>query len=775
MEGHKVKWNTNVPYEDLVKQCPFLSQRASLPLEKKFSDDIKIPEAHISKSKKKRLKKKLKAISSNNTDSIQKNLEPEVDAEEGEMALNSKGSSSGKADIKQEKGIEKSKRVNDVVDGEVSFSHPKFSGESFFLEKESKEKIKQQKKKDVKSDSGSVAKQGKSATPKIALQGNNSVQQKVGDSLFVEGPITVPPSKKSDLDISKDDTSISKAQTKSSEKTREEIVAQREAKKKSKQLKKQKEVDVSQETVVEKQSPKINNDSCASNILNIDNASLIVSSNQVSSIPDKSREVVMAEREAKKKAKLLAKQKKVDKSQDTDSEKTVVDSKQLNSESISSLHQNKSEIKNNIQTGVKNIKATDNKAESEKSKSQLRAERRALQETQRAAKEAEKKQKKGTSENKENQVINVAEKPVLIKEISREPKTSSKGKIVSQQRIKLFSHLHLGQKPSQAPLNPNIHPSVVELGIKYSSRIISGSNARCVALLNCLKEVINDYSTPAEKEFSRGLESKLGELTNYLNQYRPFAVSMTNALRHIKSHLTQLPNNVSDDEAKRKLFDVIDTFIREQIDVAGEAICESVKNKITNGDVILIYSCSSLLYRILAESHRSGREFSIIVVDGGPWFEGQEMLRRLVEAGLKCSYVQISALSFIVRQATKVFIGAHALLANGCVMSRAGSALVALAAHAYSVPVLVCCETYKFCERVQTDAFVYNELGSPDDLAKEDMRLSDWNSLTFLTPLSIVYDITPPDLVTAVVTEIAILPCTSVPVILRVKPSDLVS
>jgi translation initiation factor eIF-2B subunit delta len=36
-----------------------------------------------------------------------------------------------------------------------------------------------------------------------------------------------------------------------------------------------------------------------------------------------------------------------------------------------------------------------------------------------------------------------------------------------------------------------------------------------------------------------------------------------------------------------------------------------------------------------------------------------------------------------------------------------------------------------------------------------------------------MYDITPPDLVTAVVTELAILPCTSVPVILRIKPSDL--
>ncbi len=64
-----------------------------------------------------------------------------------------------------------------------------------------------------------------------------------------------------------------------------------------------------------------------------------------------------------------------------------------------------------------------------------------------------------------------------------------------------------------------------------------------------------------------------------------------------------------------------------------------------------------------------------------------------------------------VFQVTKVFLGAHALLANGCVMSRVGSSQVALIAKSYNVPVLVCCETYKFCERVQTDSFVFNELG----------------------------------------------------------------
>ena len=56
-------------------------------------------------------------------------------------------------------------------------------------------------------------------------------------------------------------------------------------------------------------------------------------------------------------------------------------------------------------------------------------------------------------------------------------------------------------------------------------------------------------------------------------------------------------------------------------------------------------------------------------------------------------------------------MGAHAVLANGCVMSRVGTSQVALVAKSHNVPVLVCCETYKFSERVQTDSFVFNELG----------------------------------------------------------------
>lgn len=179
-----------------------------------------------------------------------------------------------------------------------------------------------------------------------------------------------------------------------------------------------------------------------------------------------------------------------------------------------------------------------------------------------------------------------------------------------------------------------------------------------------------------------------------------------------------------------------------------------------------------------------------------------------------------------------MILGAHAMLANGCVMSRVGTSVVAMMAKANNVPVMVCCERYKFCERSQTDPFVFNELGDPDDIARVDTHhhkslllsgaaaaltkdacsasnakgssssssapsaaastsaaaaataapasatavaggrlntgaLADWRNMPGLRMLNIMYDVTPPHFVDMVITEVGMIPCTSVPVVLR--------
>jgi len=108
-------------------------------------------------------------------------------------------------------------------------------------------------------------------------------------------------------------------------------------------------------------------------------------------------------------------------------------------------------------------------------------------------------------------------------------------------------------------------------------------------------------------------------------------------------------------------------------------------------------------------------------------------------------------------------------------MSRVGTSQVTLVAKSQNVPVLVCCETYKFSERVQTDSFVFNELGDPDDLVDTGLAvnpLEDWRDLSALTLLNLTYDVTPANLVDAIISEVSVIPGTSVPVVLRLKNSE---
>ncbi|XP_025117148.1 translation initiation factor eIF2B subunit delta isoform X3 [Bubalus kerabau] len=327
-----------------------------------------------------------------------------------------------------------------------------------------------------------------------------------------------------------------------------------------------------------------------------------------------------------------------------------------------------------------------------RSKAELRAERRAKQEAERALKQARKGDQGGpppqacpsTAGETPSGVKRLPEHsqvddPTLLRRLVKKPEREQ---VPTRKdygsKVSLFSHLPQYSRQNsltQFMSIPSsvIHPAMVRLGLQYSQGLVSGSNARCIALLRALQQVIQDYTTPPSEELSRDLVNKLKPYFSFLTQCRPLSASMYNAIKFLNKEITGVSSSKREEEV------------------------------------------------------------------------------------------------------SKVLLGAHALLANGSVMSRVGTAQLALVARAHNVPVLVCCETYKFCERVQTDAFVSNELDDPDDLLcerGEHVALANWQNHSSLRLLNLVYDVTPPELVDLVITELGMIPCSSVPVVLRVKSSD---
>ncbi|EQC40775.1 hypothetical protein SDRG_01846 [Saprolegnia diclina VS20] len=379
------------------------------------------------------------------------------------------------------------------------------------------------------------------------------------------------------------------------------------------------------------------------------------------------------------------------------------------------------------------------------------------------------------------------------KKVARYSKGSVIQRTQAQKQVTLFSHLPQYERESSLSLNvgfskTEIHPAILSLGLKYAEGKIAGGNARCIAMLTAFQEVIKDYHAPPDKGLRRDLDKSLRPLIQFLIDCRPHSIGMGNAIRYVRNVIATIDVTKNDEEAKELIIDEIDQFIQHRILLAMKAVTKLSCSKIVDGDVILTYARSEVLESLLKEAHDLKTKFRVIVVDSRPHFEGKKLLRALATHGLPCSYIHINALSYVMKQVTKVFLGASAFMSNGAAVARVGTALCAMTAHEFNVPVLFCCETYKFSDRVQMDSITHNELRDPDELISsyatetnadrlnrpksqqaEDHPhvLADWRDLPNLKLLNLIYDLTPMEYVTTVVTEIGMIPPTSIPAIIR--------
>ncbi|KAI7871180.1 hypothetical protein BDF14DRAFT_1873547 [Spinellus fusiger] len=425
-------------------------------------------------------------------------------------------------------------------------------------------------------------------------------------------------------------------------------------------------------------------------------------------------------------------------------------------------------------------------------KDMTKAERRALQEQQRAEKQSrvaaglpksvkheESQKKTGFGSVPTPTALTAAAQKNLLAENKQSKEMRLKH---TQNQVPWLMHLDVPKRPDTA--NKDLHPAVLTLGLYFSDFKIVGSNARCVAMLQTFSKVIEDHRPPADASFSRHIQKHLDPHIAYLLSTRPMSLSMRECIRWLKKEMSDIVEQdppLSDDEARHRLIQHIEDFIRDRITLADQLIVQNGLQKIQDGDIILTYSKSSVVESLLLETKRKGIDFKVIVVDSRPLFEGKQLLKRLSKAGIDCSYYLLSSVYVALKSVTKVVMGAHALLNNGAIYSRIGSAMVAMAASDRQIPVMICCETYKFVNRTQVDSLVMNEIGNPDDLVSTKAvsnaydpssinttnPLSNWRDQPNLRLLNMLYDVTPSKYITLVVTEVGLIPCTSAPVIWR--------
>lgn len=127
-------------------------------------------------------------------------------------------------------------------------------------------------------------------------------------------------------------------------------------------------------------------------------------------------------------------------------------------------------------------------------------------------------------------------------------------------------------------------------------------------------------------------------------------------------------------------------------------------------------------------------------------FSALQLAKSLALRGVQTTYGQLSSVGDITRHAHIILLGGSVVLSNGHVLAPRGAGLLALAARARNIPVLVSVKSYQFVDKVRT-------------LHKHTAVVLDTEPLELIQA----------DLITALVTEIRILPPTSAPAVLKAK------
>ena len=186
-----------------------------------------------------------------------------------------------------------------------------------------------------------------------------------------------------------------------------------------------------------------------------------------------------------------------------------------------------------------------------------------------------------------------------------------------------------------------------------------------------------------------------------------------------------------------------------------EAVSEIGSRRLEPGDVVLTYSYSTTVLRILERAAKRGVDFEAYVAESRPIAEGRLMASALGKLGIRTTLVVDSAIRYVMKRVSKVLVGAEAIAANGAVVGKVGTSVVALVAKEARVRFYVAAGLYKFSpETVFGDLVAIEELDNPELIVPQD-RLVDvapylGRGVRTRTPL---YDVTPPEYVDAVITE----------------------
>ncbi len=176
---------------------------------------------------------------------------------------------------------------------------------------------------------------------------------------------------------------------------------------------------------------------------------------------------------------------------------------------------------------------------------------------------------------------------------------------------------------------------------------------------------------------------------------RPFSAPLVNGAREVLGSLVEaLEGGAGVGGLAGRVGGVVESLAGRMM-AEAEGAAEVAARRLEDGDVVVTFGFSRTVVRAVERAAAMGKRLRVVVSEARPLLDGVEAARALARVGVGVTLVVDSALRFMVKDATRVLLGADAVLADGSVVARAGAGLLALAASEARVRVVVVAGSYK--------------------------------------------------------------------------------
>jgi len=266
------------------------------------------------------------------------------------------------------------------------------------------------------------------------------------------------------------------------------------------------------------------------------------------------------------------------------------------------------------------------------------------------------------------------------------------------------------------------------------------------------RQAVKVLKTAAEHSSTNSVEDFLleqQEIGQRLISARPAMAPIFNTVSRQLSTITGKAAGLDLDSVRRLAITEADKLISDSLRAIAR-IARHGFRLIADGDSILTHSYSSTVVATLKEAAENHSDIEVIITRSGAGRTGERTANKLAPHGIPLTFIDDTAVGLYLATANKVMVGADRICADGGLINGIGTYQLALASQSANLPLYILCETLKFDPRLKSNEVDLEE--------KEPAEVADSAKLPPAVRIKNPnFDITPLELVTAMVTENGLL------------------